>query len=158
MDLGGRTVPRHIRENFPATATILDVGAGWGKYRLLLPEHPMDACEIWKPYIEEDNLEAVYDHVFHEDICNFKFDWYDVVIFGDVFEHIEKDRAKQMLEYVKENCKQFYLVVPYMYQQGSVGGNPYEAHQQPDLTDDLMKSEYGVKLLNREEDKGVYIR
>lgn len=158
QDIGGRIVPRHIRENFPPEATILDVGAGWGKYRLLLPEHKMDACEIWKPYIVDEYLDTIYDKVIEMDICDYKFEWYDIVIFGDIFEHIDRDRAKEMLEYVSKHCKQFYIVVPYMYQQGTVDGNPYEAHMQPDLTDDLMKKEFGVKLLVIEDDKGVYIK
>ena len=39
-----------VRERFPASASILDVGAGDGKWRKLLHEYPnMDAVEIFGP-------------------------------------------------------------------------------------------------------------
>lgn len=157
-DLGGLLVPAHIRHHFPVSSRMLDVGAGWGKYQYLLPEYPMDACEIWEPYIEENGLKTKYREVFNIDICEFEYKWYDVIIFGDVLEHIDKQQAEKVLFYANAHCTQFYIVVPYSYPQEAVDGNPYEAHQQSDLTDEIMHDRFHVSLLARDENKGVYIK
>lgn len=158
-DLGGDTVSAHIRKNFkPKNTTILDVGAGWGKYRKLLPTYKMDAVEIWQPYIEQDKLEKLYDKVFNVDICDLHDVNYDVIIMGDVLEHIERERAVPLIEKLKNSCKQLYVVVPYQYHQGEVHGNKYEIHLQDDLTDELVKELYGLKLFARDDMKGVYIK
>lgn len=131
----------------PATTQILDVGACWGKYRYLLPEYRMmDACEVWLPYVVEEDLPRMYRHVTVADICDYvnmpSWRSYDVVIMGDVFEHIERARAKPMLEKVLETCGDVIVVVPYLYEQGPEHGNPHQCHLQADLTPDLMAVEY----------------
>ncbi len=157
FDLGGLTVSEDIRKNFsPQNTTILDVGAGWGKYRRLLPEYKMDAVEIWEPYIQEEKLEKQYGKVFCTDICDFNKANYDVIILGDVLEHIERDRAVPLIKRLKKSCKQLYVVVPYNYPQNEVHGNKYEVHLQDDLTDESVKQYYGLKLMARDEIKGVY--
>lgn len=159
FDWAGTTIRRDIIRRFGPDATILDVGAGWGKYRFLLMEYPMDACEVWGPYIEEEGLATIYDKVFEVDICDFDFDHYDVVIFGDVFEHIERARAKELLDRILGKCGEVYIAVPYLYPQHKVNNNPYEEHKQADLTDDLMQREYpGLKLLAKTAEKGVYVK
>lgn len=157
-DIGGLLVSSHIRHHYPVSSCILDVGAGWGKYRHILPEYPMDACEIWQPYIDEEELEKLYERVFVKDICDLEFSWYDIIILGDVFEHISKDKALELLMRLKEQCTQLYVVIPYLYHQEEVDGNPYEAHQQPELTDEIMKEYYELTLLGRDDKKGVYIK
>lgn len=157
-DLGGLVVKAYVENNFPKDSTILDVGAGWGKYRKLLQNHPMDACEIWKPYVEEEKLEELYDRVFIEDICDLKFGWYDIIIMGDVLEHIEQSRAIELIDYLKPRCKQLIAVIPYMYPQGEVDHNPYETHLQDKLTDSRITELYDLHLLAQDETKGVYIK
>lgn len=161
-DWAGSTISHKLRYRFPSgKTTILDVGAGWGKYRELFPDYIMDACEIWGPYIVEELLEARYRHVYHDDICTvvkqegFK---YDVLIFGDVFEHISRVRAKELLADIKDKCEEVYIVVPYLYAQGAVDNNPYEKHEQADLTPEVMKRRYPeLKLVDSDGAKGLYL-
>ena len=155
-DLGGTIIPAHIRENF-VKPTILDVGAGWGKYRKLLPEFRMDAVEIWQPYVEQENLQQLYRTVYVMDICDFGNAWYDIIILGDVLEHIDRERAIKLVEKLRKQCLQMYLVIPYQYHQGVVHDNKYEIHLQDDLTDSLIQELYGLKLLAKDDVKGVYI-
>lgn len=157
-DIGGLMVPAHIRHHYPTSCCILDVGAGWGKYRHLLPEYPMDACEVWEPYVVEEKLAELYERVFIEDICDLDFNWYDIIIFGDVFEHIDESRATEMLNRLSGKCTQLYIVVPYQYHQEAVNGNQYEEHKQEHLTDKIMQNNYKLTLLARDNDKGVYIK
>jgi 2-polyprenyl-3-methyl-5-hydroxy-6-metoxy-1,4-benzoquinol methylase len=159
-DWGGVIVQSLVRGRFdPKTTKILDVGAGWGKYRKLLPEYYMDACEVWEPYVKENKLEKLYDRVFISDICDLIVGNYDAIIMGDVFEHIDKEDAYQLLERLKEHCTEVFIVVPYSYPQGEVDGNPYEVHLQPDLTMFEMAVRYPQLELIIDDDesqKGLY--
>lgn len=156
-DLGGLLVPAHIRHFF-IKPIILDVGAGWGKYRQLLPEFEVDAVEIWEPYIREEDLTKKYRKVFNVDICNLHEVFYDVIIMGDVLEHIERSKAIRLIEKLKNSCTQLYIIVPYQYHQDEVNGNKYEIHLQEDLTDDLIKELYSVNLLAKDDLKGIYVK
>ena len=150
----------YVTARFPLTATVLDVGACWGKYRHLLPHYPaMDACEAWEPYVEAEDLRALYRHVFLADICELVTspDWhgYDLVIMGDVLEHIRRDRAQAMLGTLLATCGDVIAAVPYEYEQGPEHGNHYQRHLQADLTPDLMAAEYpGLVLLDTEYRRG----
>lgn len=158
-DLGGIIVPNHIRHFFNPSATILDVGAGWGKYAKLLPEFSnIDGVEIWKPYIDEGGLDKLYRKVFNVDILDLDDANYDIIILGDVLEHIERNAAVSLMKRLKDSCLQLYLVVPYEYHQDEVNGNKYEIHLQEDLTDQMIKDLYQLRLFARDDMKGVYIK
>lgn len=152
-----------VTHRFPAGETrILDVGAGWGKYKMLLAEYEMDAVEIWEPYVLENDLWSMYNTVYVQDVCDLEprvFDDYDVVIFGDVLEHIERDKARYLLLDLVGRVKEVYVAVPFQYPQGEVDGNTYEIHLQDDLTPELMTSAYPMlKLLARRDGKAVYVK
>lgn len=128
-----------IRENFPPDATVLDVGACDGLWRRLLPEYTMDAVEAYAP-----NMERLtgYRAAIHADIRFFRFDWYDLIIFGDVIEHLTVEDAKALFEYTIPRCRDMIVAVPFLYPQGAIYGNPYEVHQQPDLTPEIFNERY----------------
>lgn len=93
----------------PTPRKILDVGPGHGKHGVLLHEYlaPMPevhAVEMWPPYVYDFNLKGIYDHVIIDDVCNLsqeQLDEYDLVVMGDVIEHIEKDKALDLLSRIK---------------------------------------------------------
>lgn len=86
--------------------SVLDIGAGHGKYAVLLREYlndpPLiiDAAEAWEPYIALHNLAALYRDVIGGPAelldAGFLAD-YDVVLMVDVIEHIDKDAALSLL-------------------------------------------------------------
>ena len=153
---------------------ILDVGPCWGKYRILLPGWAMDACEAWEPYVREENLASMYRQVRTMDICDLVVSpqWhregagviYDVVILGDVLEHIERPRATELVKRLLDTCGEVFVAVPYLNQQGPEHGNPYQNHRQADLTPEIMELEYpGLQLVDVEVRggqpfKGIYRR
>lgn len=140
---------------------ILDVGAGCGTYALLLGDYfnNIDCVEVYKPNIERYELNKRYRKAYNEDIRNFKYEWYDVVIFGDILEHLEIEEAQEVLEYAMKHSKQVIAAVPYEYKQGIVEGNEYEIHKQDDLTPKIMKERYPMlKELFRNELYGYYER
>lgn len=141
FDYGKDEVCQWIRNTVPLDAEILDVGACDGKWRKLLPEYPnVDAVEIYKP--NYDKVKPLYRQAFHIDICDFEYEWYDFVIFGDMLEHLEVEDAQKVLAYAKEHSDRVLICVPYMYQQGALYGNPWEIHVQADLTPESFRIRY----------------
>ena len=130
-----------IRKEFPPDRTILDVGACDGKWRRLLPEYKMDAVEVFRPYAERL---TGYRHVMVEDISTLKYSptAYDLIIFGDVIEHMSVEDAQKALEYARARCWDMIVAVPYLYPQGEVDGNPWQAHIQDDLTPEIFEERY----------------
>ena len=137
--LGKQEVCRWVRDNFPTQSKILDVGACNGLWKRLLPEYTMDAVEIFPPNIVwlKD-----YKNVFEGDICDYQYDWYDLIIFGDVIEHLPVEKAQKVLEYAQKRCKDMIVAVPFLYVQGPIYGNVWEIHIQDDLTPELVSERY----------------
>ena len=83
------------------TFYVLDVGAGMGTWydRLapLLPGAEWDAIEVWELWVERYNIRERYDRVFVEDARTIDtaklHESYDLVIYGDVLEHLTRDDA-----------------------------------------------------------------
>src|SRR5689334_18537549 len=74
-------------------ATVLDVGPGQGTYADLLrqvtPSAHWSAVEVFAPYVDTYGLAAKYDRVEVVDIRDFSWpQHFDVVILGDVLEHL----------------------------------------------------------------------
>lgn len=135
-----------IRENFPINSTILDVGAGDGKWHFLLREYEkFDAVEAFQPNLR---LLTAYRRIFHADIKDFKYNWYDLIIFGDIIEHLTVEDAQAVLEYAKPRCRDLIIAVPWLYKQDAIYGNQYEIHIQDDLTPEKFAARYpGFEVL-----------
>ena len=146
---GKKELKEFLNRSFPDGSTALDVGACDGEYWNLLHDHfIMDGVEVFLPNIERNKLTEKYRFVHPCDIYGFEYDWFDLVIFGDVIEHMEVDQAQAVLEYAKHHSKMVIVAVPFRYKQGAIYGNPYERHIQDDLTDAIFKERYdGFKML-----------
>lgn len=101
----------------------------------------MDAVEIFKPNAEKVK-QLGYRKVYNYPIQNFPYKWYDVIIFGDVIEHMTVEDAQQTLDYAHDRCKDMIIAVPYLYKQDPIYGNPWEKHIQDDLTRELFMERY----------------
>lgn len=136
----------HLTYTQPKEAKILDIGAGDGKWGKLLKKHfpEIDAIEIFEPYIERYKLNDTYKAVFKGNFLDFDFDYYDVLIMGDVFEHVSYEDVKKWLQKVKNKCKEIIVIVPFEYKQDWDGKyeNKWGHHFQPDLNPEKMKKLY----------------
>lgn len=126
-----------ITENFGVDTKILDIGAGIGTYSDLLKEHGynnIDAVEAFEPYVSQYRLSKKYNNVFIGDVTKLPIDFssYDLIILGDVLEHIEIESAINLIGRISET--QSIIAVPFESSQDSHFGNDYEIHQQNDLT------------------------
>jgi SAM-dependent methyltransferase len=134
-------IRKYLIEHYPPKSLVLDVGAGSGTYALLLGDYfELDAIEVFKP--SADYIEGRYRKVYNKNIKDYEYEYYDVVMFGDVIEHLEVEEAQKVLEYALQRSKEVIVAVPYQYPQGEVDGNVYEIHKQDDLTPELMKERY----------------
>ncbi|MFD5027007.1 methyltransferase domain-containing protein [Streptomyces sp. NPDC058373] len=143
----GWSLARHER-HLPDTVT--DIGPGDGTYaRLFRPAHRgawWTGIEIHKPYVRRFKLKstrsrAMYDEVHVEDARTAADHLYhrDLVIAGDVLEHMPREDAVALLQRIEAAGAWHILVsLPIVESvQGEVDGNPHEAHLHQWSADDM---------------------
>lgn len=126
---------------------VLDIGAGSGTYSDALKhagyKGKIDAVEIWKPYIEEFKLHKKYRNVYESDVRLFDDFSYDVVIFGDILEHMTKEQALDVWQKVSFQAECALISIPIIhYHQGEINGNPYEYHVKDDWSHEEVLSSF----------------
>lgn len=137
-------VAKLLRDKNPQT--VLDIGAGAGKYghlvRAVLPSARVDAVEVWQPYITEYKLKYLYNRIYKADVRFFDYFHYDMVILGDVLEHMTKEEAQAIWSNIKGKAKYAIFSIPISdCPQGHVHGNPHEEHIKDDWThEEVMDS------------------
>lgn len=143
LDIGKPEMLEWIKANFKEGETCLDVGACDGKWAKLINGYLIcDAVEVYTPNITKHGLIDKYREVFNADIRGLKYNYYDLIIFGDVLEHMTVEEAQEVLKYAKDHCRDYIVAVPYMWHNRSHYGNPYEIHQQEDLTPENTLERY----------------
>ena len=155
------TIKKFIVENFDINTRIIDVGAGDGTYRELLPDYRMDAVEVFTPYCVQYKLADKYDRLFNENAKSFRYyRAYKLIIMGDVLQTMIVEHAHKILRQVVKNNSTAIIQVPYLYEQGVCNDNVYEEHLQPDLTHEVFMERYSIfepVLLVKDDVCGVYI-
>lgn len=120
--------------------TILDCGTGSGIYSDIIKENfkdsiVLDGIEVWQPYIDEYSLKDKYNSLTKIDVRKHENFNYDLVIFGDILEHMSKEDALSLWGKVSKQAKYAIIAIPIIhYPQGSAFGNPYEVHVKDDWT------------------------
>jgi hypothetical protein len=112
-------VVRHILATLNPQ-TILDVGAGAGKYgrmaREVTPQADVTAMEIGKDSIERHSLGQIYDRVLElgpsEIIRQQPEAQWDLAILGDVLEHFPKSEGQDFLNWLDYHARFIVIVVP----------------------------------------------
>jgi hypothetical protein len=157
-------VPSSRAETIPAVLrlvmewnprSILDAGAGMGKWGVLFREylevwqgrlgrqqwqHKIDACEIYRPYVEaaQPVYAYAYDRILYGDVREMDVSQYDLLFLGDVIEHLPREDGKKLLEKAKN-----YIVVTPLYESGqdTSFGNEHERHVSSWTPDDFGQSQ-----------------
>lgn len=115
---------------------VLDIGAGAGKYVGLIKEvngsANIIAIEPDNVYIEDFSLKEKYTDVWNMPIESYltinPFTNYDIVIFGDVIEHLPKSQGIDVLNRLMYHSKYIICVFPIAYLQDDWEGHKQEAH------------------------------
>jgi SAM-dependent methyltransferase len=140
----------------------LDVGAGLGFYAAYRrPGQHWTGVEIWAPYIKTYDLHSKYDQVVVGDIRY--LDWrhfmpLDLVVCGDVLEHMSKDDALKVLNTALGHARIVLVSIPIVIsEQGEKYGNPFETHVKSDWTHaECLSSLPDVCLQHEAPPVGVY--
>lgn len=117
-----------------APDTVLDIGAGEGTYaRLLRPALPLTrftAVEVWEPYLTAYALCELYDTVIVADARHLALPRADVVILGDVLEHMTHVEAFALWQAARDVAAlAVFASIPIIEApQGAVNGNTHETH------------------------------
>lgn len=149
-----------VLHNIDKDAQILDVGPGKGIYGVNLRSmgySHIDAVEIEESYVQRFGQRAIYRDVFVADARSWEpVHDYDLVIFGDVLEHMPLIDALLLLnKYRHSYC---VVSVPWMYKQGAAGGIEAERHYQDQLTPASVNKHYHPDLwLKVGEVVGVFV-
>lgn len=122
-------------------AAMLDVGAGAGTYAHLFAQH-FPGCrrtgiEVWGPYVDRFGLRELYHDLIVADVRDLDpLPAADVVICGDVLEHMSADEAVKVWDRARAAARQAaFLSIPVIhYPQGDLEGNPHEVHVVDDWT------------------------
>jgi hypothetical protein len=113
--------------------TVLDVGAGFGKYGLLAREYSaarrIDAIDANPPRF------PVYDHVYLGDLRAIDAllpadaPRYDLALFIDVIEHLEKPEAWTLLDALTRRAGRVLITTPWGFRRQEIPGMPFETHR-----------------------------
>lgn len=121
-----------------APRVIVDIGPGQGTYSDLLRNKSAKATwygiEAWGPYVTEFNLWKKYDRIIVSDIRHVDLMTVhyapDLVIAGDVLEHMAKDESEVVLQKFRAWADNIIVSVPLAHHdQGAYKGNWFEHHQ-----------------------------
>ena len=113
--------------------TVLDVGAGYGKYGLLAREYGgatrVDAVDAVAPRF------PVYDHVWLGDLRAIDSllpadpPRWDLALFIDAIEHLEKAEAWKVLDVLTARARRVLITTPWGFRPQEIEGLPYETHR-----------------------------
>uniref|UniRef100_A0A6M3KYT1 Putative methyltransferase n=1 Tax=viral metagenome TaxID=1070528 RepID=A0A6M3KYT1_9ZZZZ len=97
----------------------LDIGCGAGIYGDIIrevfnQEAHIDAVEAWSQYIVRHDLKKKYDRIIMEDIVKVwhQMEDYDVIVMGDVIEHLTKHDAIMVICGLKAKCRFLWGSLP----------------------------------------------
>jgi hypothetical protein len=114
-------------------ATLLDVGAGFGKYGCLAREYAeptrVDAVDVVAPRLPG------YDHVYLGDlreltrVLPLDAPRYDLALFVDVIEHFEKPEGHRLLSELLQRARRVLVTTPLGFRRQEIPGMPFETHR-----------------------------
>lgn len=136
--------------NATGITTVLDVGAGAGYYgsaiRKACPSVTvLDAVEVFPYYRERYSLDELYDTVTIADVRHIMEFPYDLVILGDVIEHLPRADAIRLWSDISASARYAYIAMPIGscsqegkdiedFETGTCFTNAHEAHVEPEST------------------------
>lgn len=127
--------------------TVLDIGPGVGTYAKLLAGPAVahiTGLEIWEPYVHTYRLHDYYDEVVVGDARTTDLPVVDVIVMGDVAEHMTEPEALALWERAGAAARRaVFLSIPIVhYPQGHLEGNPHEHHVDEDWDHDRVLASF----------------
>lgn len=133
----------------------VDIGPGQGTYAdLLRKDHKgfWIGLEAWAPYVNEFKLRKKYDRIIVSDVRHVDFATVhhgpDLVIAGDVIEHMAKEEVEVVLRKLQAWAKNVIVSIPLGHHpQSAYQGNWFETHQS-EWTHEQVVEELGDGLVD----------
>lgn len=125
-------IPRIVAEQ---PEVILDIGVGEGTYASLLrpqlPDTNFIGVEAYQPYVRRYRLHSLYHMLIVDDVRECDLPSVDVVVLGDVVEHMNLDDALKVWEKARRAAlKAVFASIPLgTHPQGAVNDNEFERHR-----------------------------
>ena len=147
----------------PSPEVFLDLGAGAGSWMEAVRPWFLDsrwlAMEVWADYVTRFCLPERYDLTLPLDIRTAAFPQSDVVIMGDVLEHMTKPEALDVWARAREAARlAVILSVPIIhYPQGHVHGNPFQEHLHHWNTSEILRDLDGITDHIEGETVGTFV-
>jgi hypothetical protein len=132
-------------DNLKSEDRILDVGFGSGLIGRLLSQYGFKCINGVDAYGGELTpcIKEPYRNIYISDILDFEFTHYDLIIMGDVMEHLTLDESRILLnEFTNGKCDHLLISVPYNLPQAPSKKNPFDEHKQPDITREYMEKNF----------------
>ena len=145
--------------------SILDIGAGFGRWGILCREflevwdggnysgkwdRKINAVEIFDNYLKPYH-NYFYNNIYKQNATDYfkeNKEQYDLIIFGDVIEHFEKQVAEKLIEDSLAVSKYILINIPIgkNWEQGIENDNIYETHKSVWYYSDFRKyKNYKIK-------------
>jgi len=150
--------------------TVLDIGPGGGKYGQMLRAIEAErgrwirkmCVEVDKEHvIDRFNLAAVYDEIINEDaarlIKGYPTLTGDLVIAGDVIEHLTKSEGADLIEYLQYRFKHIFLVIPVNFISYEYMDHTHESHIAIWRTQDMARFEGAYAVERRTHDGNRFV-
>jgi SAM-dependent methyltransferase len=144
--------------------SVLDVGPGEGHYLEFIKgfvgdDIRVDGIEIWEPYVERFQLDKRYDNLYVGDVRNHENFDYDLVVFGDVLEHMSEEDALRVWDKASKQARYAIISIPIIHHpQGVHDSNPYEVHVEEDWsTKKVLDSFHSIVDYKEFDVTGVFI-
>lgn len=139
---GKNEIKKFLQPKLRDGMKICDMGPGTGTYRRLLGDNfEWTGVEIWHETAQE--LKTIYNHIYEMDMRNFNYpEDYDLVIFGDVLEHMTIEEAQECIRRARLHSKMIIVAFPYNTIQNAIYGNPNEEHIQYNFSPEKFDQHY----------------
>lgn len=146
-------------------SSLLDIGPGRGVYGLMARAAGVKfvfAVEIFKAYAEVYYYKYIYDRVIFGDFSKIELPEADVIVIGDVLEHLAKPQAIAVMTRIKSQYKNIVLSVPIgLWPQGPSEGNVFETHLSTWAFDELAQNlckDFSAKYMFTNTSVGVFLK
>ena len=136
-------------------ATMFDVGVGAGKIGKLIDKLTPCLRKGFDPKSIPESIQCYnqFEECLFQDWIKTKTDWsVDLVVFGDVLEHMEWATMRSVLDFCQYRCKWMAIFTPLHYLQNSAEGNIHEAHRCVVRPADLLNYKLVHYVLDLKED------
>jgi|ERR1017187_591159 hypothetical protein len=141
--------------------TVFDIGVGAGKYGQMLneicPSSVVTGCEVDASYLTEfKDKHSFYKNIVTKsivEIVNTEEIEFDLVIFGDVLEHLKSSEVIDVLDYFQYRTKYILCIYPTGLRQGIWHGHSSERHLCEVRLYDVV-SRYNVWEYKKVQDNG----